>query len=75
MIPTSPCWCAAADGVQAELIAADDRFFFRPPYVGHRGWLGVRLETGIEADEVAELLEDAYRHVAPPTLVARLEER
>jgi hypothetical protein len=38
-------WCAAALGVQAELVAADLVRFYRPPYVGHRGWLGVYLDV------------------------------
>ena len=65
--------CAAADGVQGELIAADPQTFFRPPYVGHLGWIGVRLDTGISDDELAELCEDAYRVVAPATLVRQLD--
>ena len=64
-------WCAAAPGAQEELIAASDRCF-RPPYVGHRGWVGYRLDGQVDWDEVAELLEDAYRHVAPARLVALL---
>ena len=69
-------WCAAPPGAQEELVAADPERFFRPPYVGHRGWLGVRLD-GPDADteefwaEVAEIVTDAYRTVAPRTLVAR----
>ena len=35
-------WCPAPPGVQEELVAEDPERFFRPPYVGHRGWLGVR---------------------------------
>jgi hypothetical protein len=66
-------WCAAPAGTQAELIAADPRRFFRPPYVGHRGWLGVRLDRDPDWAEIAELCEDAYRVVAPKTLVARLD--
>lgn len=46
--------------------------FFVPPYVGHRGWVGVRLERDVDWDEVADLIEDAYRMVAPKGLVARL---
>jgi hypothetical protein len=64
-------WCAAAPGSQAELIAADPDRFFRPPYVGHRGWLGVRLDRDPDWTEVAELCTDAYRAVAPPSLVTR----
>jgi hypothetical protein len=65
-------WCAAPPGAQAELIAADPERFFRPPYVGHRGWLGVRLDRDPDWAEIAELAEDAFRVVAPKTLVDRL---
>ena len=65
-------WLAAAPGVQGELIAADHEQFFRPPYVGQRGWIGVRLDRGMGDDELRELCEDAYRAVAPKTLVQRL---
>jgi hypothetical protein len=67
-------WCAAGYGVQGELIAEEPRRYFRPPYVGHRGWVGVRLDRGAGADEIAELCVDAYRVVAPKTLVARLDQ-
>ena len=49
-----------------------DRFFV-PPYVGHRGWLGVRLDRKPDWAEVAGICEDAYRAVAPKTLVARFD--
>ncbi|HVW81745.1 MAG TPA: MmcQ/YjbR family DNA-binding protein [Mycobacteriales bacterium] len=65
-------WCAAPPGVQQELVARSDRFF-RPPYVGHRGWVGCRLDGEVDWDEVAELLEDAYRYIAPARLVALLD--
>jgi hypothetical protein len=65
-------WCAAPPGSQAELVAEDPDRFFRPPYVGGRGWLGVRLDGRVDWTELAELCEDAYRAVAPPTLVRRL---
>jgi hypothetical protein len=66
-------WCAAPAGAQAELVAADPERFFRPPYVGHRGWLGVRLDRDPDWAEIAELCEDAYRTVAPKTLAARMD--
>ena len=47
-------------------------WFFVPPYVGYRGWIGVRLDRKIGWDEVEEIITDAYRTVAPPALVARL---
>jgi hypothetical protein len=66
-------WCAAPPGAQAELVASDPERFFRPPYVGGRGWLGVRLDHGVDWAELAELCEDAYRAVAPRRLVQQLD--
>lgn len=66
-------WCAAPDGAQEELIAASPARIFRPPYVGSRGWIGVRLDGRIDWVMVEALCEDAYRTVAPSRLVARLE--
>jgi hypothetical protein len=70
-------WCAAPDGAQQALIAADPQRYFRPPYVGHRGWLGVYLDLDepIDWDVVAELVVEAYRVVAPARLVALLDRR
>jgi hypothetical protein len=62
-------WCAAPDGMQKMLVEADGERFFVPPYVGHRGWLGVRLDRGIHWDELAGIVEDAYAEVAPAKLV------
>jgi hypothetical protein len=66
-------WCAAPTGAQQELIAANPDAYFRPPYVGHRGWLGVRLDRGVSWAELAELAEDAYRTNAPPNLRSALD--
>lgn len=66
-------WCAAPDGVQAELIDAEPDRFFRPPYVGHRGWLGVRLDVELDWDELEEIIRDAYRCVAPKTLARQID--
>ena len=66
-------WCAAPPGAQEELVELEPQRFFRPPYVGHRGWLGVRLDGRVDWDEVGEICRDAYRVVAPKTLVARLD--
>jgi len=57
-------WCAAPAGVQEELVGAEPARFFRPPYVGHRGWLGVYLDVVL----------DAYRVIAPKSLLASLGE-
>lgn len=66
-------WCAAPEGGQDELIASDPTRFFIPPYVGGRGWLGVFLDVPIDPDEIAELVTDAYRTVAPKKLRAELD--
>ena len=62
-------WCAAPEGMQAMLVEADPERFFVPPYVGHRGWLGVRLDRGLDWNELAGIAEDAYAEVAPARLV------
>jgi hypothetical protein len=62
-------WCAAADGMQGMLVDADPERFFVPPYVGHRGWLGLRLDRSLDWDELAGIAEDAYAEVAPTKLV------
>ena len=66
-------WCAAPPGVQEQMIDEDPAVFFRPPYVGHRGWIGVRLSKTVTDAELRSILEDAFRTVAPKTLVARLD--
>ncbi len=66
-------WCAAPAGTREALVAERPERFFRPPYVGHRGWLGVWLDVPVDWDEIAEIVTDAYREVAPRKLVALLE--
>jgi hypothetical protein len=67
-------WCAAPPGVQGEVVAEDPDRFFVPPYVGHRGWLGLRLDVAPDWDEVAGVVTEAYRQVAPKTLAAQLDD-
>jgi hypothetical protein len=65
-------WCPAPPGAQEQLIAEDPDQFFRPPYVGHRGWVGVRIDLQPDWDEIRAIVRDAYRQVAPKRLRARL---
>jgi hypothetical protein len=65
-------WCAAPPGAQEELIAQDPHRFFRPPYVGHRGWVGVRIDAEPDWDEISEIVRDAFRQVAPKSLTDHL---
>jgi hypothetical protein len=67
-------WCKAAAVNQRLMVdAAPDRFFV-PPYVGPSGWVGVWLDGNVDWKELAGLLEDGYRMIAPKKLVARLED-
>lgn len=66
-------WCAAPPGAQAELVESEPQRFFRPPYVGGRGWLGVRLDRDVEWQEVAAICAEAYRVVAPKRLLASMD--
>jgi hypothetical protein len=66
-------WCPAPDGVQGDLVDSEPERFFVPPYVGHRGWIGVRLDVDPDWDEIAEIIRDGYRRVAPKKLAALVE--
>jgi hypothetical protein len=61
-------WCAAPEGMQHALVAGDPESYFVPPYVGHRGWIGVRLDRALAWDEIAGAIEDAWLEVAPKRL-------
>jgi len=60
-------------GAQHELATSEPTRFFRPPYVGGRGWIGVRLDRDVDWTEIAELCQDAYRVIAPARLVTLLD--
>jgi len=63
-------WCSAPPGVQATLVDEEPARFFVPPYVGTRGWVGVRLDVDADWDEVAGIVEDGFREVATKRLIA-----
>ncbi|HEV2810117.1 MAG TPA: MmcQ/YjbR family DNA-binding protein [Acidimicrobiales bacterium] len=69
-------WFKALDGAQGPLVGtAPDRFFV-PPYVGHKGWVGVYMDgRRVDWDELADLIEESYRLIAPKRLVAALDRR
>lgn len=64
-------WCPAAEGVQELRVEEDPDTFYRPPYVGVRGWLGVNLDDDPDWDDVEELVHAAYVKVAPKKLAAQ----
>jgi hypothetical protein len=63
-------WCAAPWGAQEQMMAEAPTRFFRPPYVGGRGWVGVRLDGRVDWGELEAICQDAYRTVAPKKLLA-----
>jgi hypothetical protein len=65
-------WLPQPFGVQESLIDADPKRFFKPPYVGPSGWIGVVLDTKPDWKMVEQLVRDAFVHVAKQKLVDRL---
>lgn len=65
-------WLRAPDGMQDMYVRAEPRHFFKPPYVGPAGWLGVRLDKGISWKRLPGLVRAAYENVAPARVRARL---
>jgi hypothetical protein len=72
--PHLAVWLPQPMGVQESLIEADPDRFFRPPYVGPSGWVGVVLDTRPDWNMVEQLVRDSFVHVATRKLVARLAE-
>lgn len=62
-------WCAAPLGTRDELVESAPQRYFVPPYVGYRGWIGLRLDRDAHWREVEAVIEDAYRAVAPARLI------
>ena len=66
-------WFKATPGVQAELVGEEPERFFIPPYVGPRGWVGLRLDIDLDWGEVAEIVTESWRLTAPKRLIAQWE--
>ena len=65
-------WCKAPPGSQAILVEVDPARFFAPPYVGHKGWVGMRIDDGPDWAEVAHLVRRSYGMTAPGKLAAQI---
>jgi hypothetical protein len=63
-------WCKAPPGAQQEIVGADPARFFVPPYLGPRGWIGVRLDTGPDWGAVEACVREAHGMSAPRRKVA-----
>ena len=65
-------WCAAPDGAQALMVESEPERFFVPPYVGHRGWVGIRTDAdGLDWEELRGLIAESYRMTAPKRLLRK----
>ena len=68
-------WMKAGPGAQDVLVGGDPERFFVPPYVGHRGWIGIRLDVaGLQWGMIEDLVADSYRMTAPKRLLKLLTE-
>ncbi len=65
-------WCKAARGNQGLMVRHAPARFFVPPYVGPSGWVGIYLDGDVDWPELADLLADSYRLIAPKRLVAAM---
>jgi predicted DNA-binding protein (MmcQ/YjbR family) len=63
-------WCKAPEGSQMVLVGADPQRFFVPPYVGSKGWIGVRLDRRPDWGEIAAIVRRSYKLIAPKKLAA-----
>jgi hypothetical protein len=66
-------WCKALPDEQQDLVELDPERFFVPPYVGPSGWVGIRLDRKPDWKIVEDVIERAYRHIAPKKLIAQLD--
>jgi hypothetical protein len=60
-------WLALPAGMQQALTVEDPATFFRPPYVGHKGWVGARIDGRRDWKAIASVVRDAHRFVAAAT--------
>jgi hypothetical protein len=67
-------WCAAPPGIQALLIEASPDIYFRPAYVGHLGWVGLRLDQDAAWTDISGIIGEAYLHRAPKKLKETLKQ-
>lgn len=69
----SSIWCKAPPGMQELLVASRPASYFVPPYVGHRGWVGIRLDVKVEWRTVERLVRRSYTLTAPKKLASAVE--
>ena len=68
-------WCSAPEGARSVLTESAPELYFIPPYVGHLGWVGLRLDRGAGWEEIAGLLTEAYLNRAPKKYIDQLKRK
>ena len=68
--PVVGLWVKGAEGQQEVLVGAEPGRYYRPKYVGHRGWIGVNMEGDVDWGMVSELVRESWRMTAPKKLAA-----
>lgn len=66
-------WIKAPSGMQSSIVASDEAFWFVPPYVGHRGWIGCWLDQDPDWDAITDAIDESYRLTAPKKLIRELD--
>jgi hypothetical protein len=70
--PVVGLWVKGARGLQEILVSYEPNRYYRPKYVGHRGWIGVNMEGDIDWAQAADLIRDSYRVTAPKRLAVAM---
>jgi predicted DNA-binding protein (MmcQ/YjbR family) len=68
-------WVKAPAMAQEILISSDSKRFFKPPYMGHKGWVGVRLDSKPDWEQLTAILKDGYEMSLPVKKAARAASR
>lgn len=68
-------WLKAPQGAQRVIVGGQPERYFVPPYWGPGGGVGAWLDDGADWSELAGLIEEAYRTIAPKRLLAELDAR
>ncbi|SFL15101.1 MmcQ/YjbR family DNA-binding protein [Falsiroseomonas stagni] len=70
LVQDDAVWLKAPKGSQEILLEAAPDRFFRPPYLGHKGWVGMRLAGAVDWAEVTALVRRSFSLVAPRRIAA-----
>lgn len=65
-------WLNSPDGIQRLRVESEPEHFFVPPYVGPKGWLGVKLDSGLTWKRIAALVREAYENSVPKAIAAKI---